>query len=73
MAVTLFVDQNIVDPIHYELYLFYKGKITADEQDQPPITGISNKVLQMVAKDAGIAVEIHEDAMGSIEKALAGR
>lgn len=71
MAFSLFIDQQIVDPAHYQLYLFYKGKINPDEE-ATPVTGISNKILQQAARDASIAIGIHDKALPRIERVLAG-
>ena len=76
MAVALFFDQQIVDPAHYELYLFYHGKISPDEEvdgHQPIITGISNNLLLRAARDASKTVGISGDAQIKIERALYGQ
>ncbi len=76
MAVSVFIEQQIADPAFNQLHLLYRGAITDDDlenNDKVLVTGINNKILIEAAKDAALAVGIHEKALGNIERVLAGQ
>eukprot|EP00984_Skeletonema_dohrnii_P004909 scaffold1733_cov122-Skeletonema_dohrnii-CCMP3373.AAC.2 len=75
LALTTYFDQKIVKPNFRKLNWCYLGVISKEEsREKPlPISGISNIILQKVAKNACKAIDISDEAAQTIEQLLEGQ
>ena len=74
MAVTVYMDQKMIDPSYHNLFLCYQGATSTEEvENVPPVADITNEALVKITSNACKVLGFSNEASDTIRQILNGQ